>query len=651
MKRSATASKATLSPGNIRFARKHAFVLCALLSGLWGCKGAQVQAEGVPDKANTASAITIALIGTSDLHGYLEPRKNQVVDQNGTTHAVEKGGLALLGGYITNVRKSKPVLLLDGGDLFQGTLVSNLQEGRAVIDGYNALGYTAAAVGNHEFDYGPAGPKPVATLEADDPNGALKARIAEARFPFLSANLVDKKTDLPVAWPNLYPSRLVHIAGVPIGLVGAITEDTPRTTNVLNLRDVRISNIIPAVRAAAEQLRRSGAAAVVLTIHEGANCRDFHDPRVLSACENEDGRVLPIARALHDVIDAVVAGHSHAGISHFVDGVPVIQAFAYGQAFARADLVFRRTQNGFVLDKEKTVVHKPKEVCSVQVPLPDTHPSAHPAEGEGDGKGNRGVPPQKTWECEPKFLTGKTLLPATYEGLPVTPQKEVETALSPHIQLAAHKRAMPLHVTLPHRLPRHFKAESPLGQFLADLTRGAAAHTTGESVDLALQNGGGIRNELPQGPLTYGALFEVLPFDNHLAIVRLPGQALVDLFKKNIEGGHGVLLPSDGFQVTSRCIGSELSVSVLGPNGQPIDPQRTYTVAVSDFLALGGDNFGHIVPRLGKGAVKVYEDTMLREIIVQELQRYDGPFVRGILPQKRLLLPMPRPVRCPPPSM
>ena len=66
--------------------------------------------------------------------------------------------------------------------MWQGTLESNLGEGAAVVDAYNAMGYTAAAVGNHEFDFGPAGPAAIPEQPGDDPRGALKLRIAEAQF-------------------------------------------------------------------------------------------------------------------------------------------------------------------------------------------------------------------------------------------------------------------------------------------------------------------------------------------------------------------------------------------------------------------------------------------------------------------------------------
>ena len=97
--------------------------------------------------AAAAGPLTVSIVGTNDLHGYVFPF-------NG------RGGLELLGGYVRNLRRARAadggaVVLLDAGDTFQGGIESNLSEGGLVIDAYNALGYTAAAVGNHEFDFGP----------------------------------------------------------------------------------------------------------------------------------------------------------------------------------------------------------------------------------------------------------------------------------------------------------------------------------------------------------------------------------------------------------------------------------------------------------------------------------------------------------------
>src|SRR5207237_4735443 len=114
---------------------------------------------------------------------------------------------------------SGPSLLVDSGDLFQGTMVSNLAEGAPVVRAMNALGYAASAVGNHEFDFGPVGPH--ATAHAgEDPLGALRARAAEASFPFLSANItaeIKNSAAIKLPWKKW---QLVTVAGVTVGLVG-----------------------------------------------------------------------------------------------------------------------------------------------------------------------------------------------------------------------------------------------------------------------------------------------------------------------------------------------------------------------------------------------------------------------------------------------
>src|SRR5262249_53188603 len=130
----------------------------------------------------TPSIFTISIVGTNDLHGAILPTGGP-------------GGLALLDGFVRNLPSPRAadggaVLLLDAGDLFQGSLESNLTEGAVVVAAYNAMGYTASAIGNHEFDFGPSGAASTRTSEADDPRGALKARAAEARFPVLAANIL-----------------------------------------------------------------------------------------------------------------------------------------------------------------------------------------------------------------------------------------------------------------------------------------------------------------------------------------------------------------------------------------------------------------------------------------------------------------------------
>ncbi len=644
--------------------------LFVTLLGLSACPAPSPQPDTPPTTTTVAAGppsneLTISLVGTADLHGYVEARKLQVRGADGQPRTVQRGGLALLSGYLDNLRARQPVLLLDGGDMFQGTIVSNMSEGQAVIAAYNALGYHAAAIGNHEFDYGPAGPRSVPKAGSDDdPTGALKALAKGARFPFLSANLLDKATGQPVAWPNVYPSRIVELAGLRLGIVGALTEDTPRTTNSLNLRDVVVAPIVPAVRKEAERLRQQGVAAVILTIHEGANCSTFDNPRDATSCRNNDERIFRIADQLQGVVDAIVGGHSHAGIAHYAGEIPIVQAFSYGVAFGRIDLTFQRGAEGsWQLSRQKTQVHPPVEVCEVALPstLPKTASDAAPASlAESSASSSKpdaasAAPARRGPQarCDARVLEGAELRPAEYEGRPVVPNQTVTAALSPFIDRAVVRANMPVGVTLSQRVRRNFRNESVLGQLLADLMRSGASRVVGQPVDLAVQNGGGLRNDLPAGPLVYTHVFEVMPFDNRLAVVRLTGAQLVELFRRNAAGSHGVLVPS-GMRVSARCNGPNLEISLQRENGEAIVMDRKYAVALSDFLASGGDNFGGLVPSQQEQAtspnITMYDDVVLRDLVLEELQRYRGPLLNGEIGPLRLALPSPRPVRCGPPA-
>lgn len=646
--------------------------LVAGLALLAACAETQPVPSQAPVSATPAprpvERVTIALLGTSDLHGYVEARTLSVKGSDGQKHTVRRGGLALLGGYLANIRRHMPTLLLDGGDMFQGTMVSNLGEGRAVVDAYNTLGYQAAALGNHEFDFGPAGPRAVPSETGeDDPNGALKARAVDAHFPFLSSNLLDKKTGQPVTWPNVFPSTKVVINGVPIGIVGAVTEDTPLTTNILNLRDVTVAPVVPAVRAQAEALRQQGVAAVILTIHEGANCSSFDDPRDIRPCENKDERILSIVRQLNGAVDAVVAGHSHAGVAHFVGDVPIIQAFSYGLSFGRVDLTFSKQSGAWQLERGQSRMYPPAELCEVAVPpqgaaagaatgAPSSlAESAPPPSTAAAGAPGSAEPPRlpasrpPSARCDARVLEGTDLKPAEYDGQPVVPSAEIEAVLKPHLDRAYARANTALGVTLGDRVRRNFRNESPLAQLMADLIRSGASRVVGKPVDVALQNGGGIRNDLPAGPLNYVQVFEVQPFDNRLAVVRLTGAELVEIFRRNYASSHGVLVPS-GVKMEGRCVDRQLQLTIRRENGEPIDPKRTYLVAMSDFLASGGDSVGPSspVPTVPGQPPKVtfFDDVLLRDLIVEELQRYHGPLLSGQLQPLRLGLPAPRPVDC-----
>ena len=138
-------------------------------------------------------------------------------------------------------------MLVDAGDMFQGTLESNLGEGAAVVRAYNLLGYDAAAVGNHEFDFGPVGPAPTPRAPGDD--RARRAQGARRRGAVSRSSPPTWPTPRPGApppWPNVRPhDASSQVAGVKVGIIGMTTMATPRTTMAANFAGLAVKPLAP----------------------------------------------------------------------------------------------------------------------------------------------------------------------------------------------------------------------------------------------------------------------------------------------------------------------------------------------------------------------------------------------------------------------
>jgi len=470
---------------------------------------------------------TLSIIGTSDLHGHI-------------------AALPWLAGYLANlraVREPGGVVLLDAGDMVHGTLESNLGEGAPVIRVYNGLGYAAVALGNHEFDFGPVGPKTTPETAGDDPRGALKARASEARFPFLAVNVLDQATGKPVAWPNFRPSTIVEAASVRVGIIGAATPSTPRASLPANLAGLTFVAPAPAIAAEARKLRRQGAEVVIAVVHEGGACTRFADPDKLDSCDVRS-EIFAIARALpRRAVDAIVAGHTHQGLAHRVAGIPIIQAYANGRAFGRVDLKLDR-RSGKVVG---SVLHAPRDLCPGRAPE----------------------------HCQPP----------PYEGQPV--RMDVDAARLNAIAFAhARKKSDErLGVEVLRPLPRSRGQETALGNLLADLVRAAMPKS-----DVAMINSGSIRAALPAGPLTFGRFYQAFPFDNASAFAHIPAGELRGLWARSL-GRSGSLISLSGVRLFARCQDGALQVTLTRPDGSSIADDETLALVTTDFLATGGDGF------------------------------------------------------------
>ena len=563
--------------------------------------------EQQPSVAAPASpTVTLSIVGTNDLHGAILQRG-------------DRGGLALLGGYVRNLRAARArdggaVLLIDAGDMFQGTLESNLNEGASVIAAYNALGYAAAAVGNHDFDFGPVGPVSTPQQPSDDPRGALKARAAQAAFPLLAANTIDESTGKPVDWPNVRPSTIVTAAGVRVGIIGVITANARAVTIATNIGGLRFAPLAETIAGEAKQLRANGASVVVVTSHAGGRCTAFNAPTDLSSCE-PDEEIMRVARALPaGLVDVIVAGHAHSGMAHQVAGVAIIESYMGGRTFGRVDLVLDRTTRR-LLEKR---LFAPRDLCA-----------------RVDAGTNR---------CDPD-ASGSGRVRAEYENAPVVPDAAIARTIAPAVQAAEAQKKMPIGVTLstPIRRAAAASGDSPLGNLFTDAYRAGVP-----GADVSINNtSGGLRSDLPAGPLTYGSVFEVMPFDNRLVALRLTGAELRRVLAAQVSRVPA-LVGVSGLQMRVTCERGTVNLAMLRPNGTPVADTDRLLVATTDFLATGGDNiFVAVTP---PGGFNLEQDiTLVRDVVVDALRKRGGTlredqFVDAANP--RWMLPGKAPVAC-----
>ncbi len=473
--------------------------------------------------------VTLSLIGLNDVHGQLQPDD-------------ERRGLVSVSAYIEAVRNLRKldggaVLLIDAGDMFQGTLESNLEEGVPIIEAFNSLGVAATAIGNHEFDFGPVGPDAIPMRPGQDPRGALKARAREANFPFLAANLVDASTGELVDWDNVQPSVMLDVAGFRVGVVGVMSMNSLQTTIAANVMDLRLQPITEAVVREATQLRADGAELVIVAAHAGSRCTSFDNPQDTSSCWM-DGEIMRVARELPaGLVDHIVAGHVHEGIAHVVNGISITSSYSSTRAFSRTDFVMDRA-NGSILDR-------------------------------------RIYPPQ---------VPAAALTPALrYEGQALQGHREVAAIAEGARVFAENVKLEKIGVTLTEPFKYAPDVESALSNLMTE------AILDSFDGDIAIHNViGGIRNSLPAGELTFGAVYEMFPFDNLVTIHEISGATLREIIARKAATYRKPGFA--GMRVFISCNADGMEVVMRLDDGREIRDEDRVRIIANDFLALGGDD-------------------------------------------------------------
>ena len=538
--------------------------------------------------------VHVVLVGTTDVHGWFNGREDG---------GVARGGVPLFASYVNALRAAHGgrVVLVDSGDMFQGTLESNLFEGEPVVQAYNAVGYDGAAVGNHEFDYGPVGPA-VRAKPHEDELGALKKIAAQAKFPLLSANMTERETGKTPPWAKRYTT--VEVDGVTIGVIGLSTPDTPNVTVEANVRDLLFGDPVAATIEAARELRAAGADAIVVAAHMGGRCSDLHDPRGLGSCQDGHEAMRLLEALPPGTIDVYFGGHTHSQMRHFVNGVPAVQSSPLSTEFSTVEIWVDPEASRVV--SSRSMMRPPTMIC--------------------------GTVYSGTDRCDPRdALAGATLVPRVFEGKTIVRHPAVQAVVEPYLEQVAAKKNAPLGLTSTGAYVKHNMRESDIGNLIADALRAWA------DADIAFMNSGGIRSNLRAGDLIYSDIFEVSPFENYPAVVEMTGQQIIDALRLTTGGDRGILQVSGLRYTIDEARDADKPpaqrnrvASVMLENGEPLDLTKTYTVVMPDFLAHGGDGLAPVMKTVPAGSIVIHEEKPVRDAVIEALQKRGTPLVPAV---------------------
>lgn len=448
------------------------------------------------------------------------------------------------------------MLLLSGGDINTGVPESDLQDAEPDFRGMSRIGYDAMAVGNHEFD------KPVPVL--------MKQR-QWVNFPMLSANIYQDGKRM------FDPYAMFNLGGVKVAVLGLTTDDTAKMVNPEQVKGIEFRSPIAEAGKLVPELRQK-ADIVIAATHMGHYTDGQHGV-------NAPGDV-EMARAVKG-LDLIVGGHSQNPVcmkaenqrdDAYVPGAPcapdrqngawIVQAHEWGKYVGRADFEFR---NGKLkLSKYQLMpVNLKKSVKGV------------------DGKEQK---------------------------VPYTQLIEEDGKLRNFLQNFQNKGQAALDVPVGRTSAkldgdRGVVRSQPtnLGVFVGKVMMDKV------KADFAVSNSGGIRDSLPAGAINYRDVLKVFPFGSTLAYVDLNGQEALDYLKAaaSMTPGAGAFGQFAGVKL--RIVGGQLQQALIG--GQPIDPSKTYRMAINSFIAAGGDGYPVMNKHPGYVNTGFVDAEMLREYI------------------------------------
>jgi 5'-nucleotidase/UDP-sugar diphosphatase len=195
------------------------------------------------------------------------------------------------------------------------------------------------------------------------------------------------------------------------------------------------------------------------------------------------------------------------------------------------------------------------------------------------------------------FVQNGRLVNFAWAPVEIAPDKEINDMLEPYIKKASEslkevvgQAAAPF--VFGNRLTRY--QETALGNMITDANVWYFKTVYNQQIDFAFHNGGNMRTELPQGPITQEQILTILPFENYLYIVSLKGSDIIELFNFIAtipQGAGGFAQVSKEVRYTIDYSGGQGKLKDLTINGAPVDPNKTYRFCTNDYILGGGDGY------------------------------------------------------------
>ena len=494
-------------------------------------------------------------------------------------------GLAAVRDYL--VSQGDEVILVDDGDSIQGEPIGTMTKGEALVNLMGKIGYSVAIPGNHEFDYG---------------MDQFLTLAKNAEFDYISCNF-NKDGEL-----IFDPYVIRELDGVKVAFVGVttpktLTSSTPRYFQNEEgefvygfLQDETGEGVYGAVQKAVDDARAEGAEYVVVMGHLGdeEECRPWTYADVIT---NTSG------------IDVFLDGHSHD------------------------------TEQVTVKDKDgKDVL---RSACGTKLACIGYCRIA------ADGTITTGLYTWNNKVAAPALLgLNNKATDAVKEATKTLDAKLKETVASSEVTLTIYDPEAVDSNGKPIRMVR--RAETNLGDLCAD------AYRAQSGADVAFVNGGGVRVNIEAGKITLNDILKVHPFGNAMCVIEVTGQQILDALEwgaRNVPGENGGFLQVSGLTyeihsyIESPCksdensmfagIEGERRVQNVMIDGQPLDPEATYTLASHNYMLLDhGDGYTMFdgAPLL-QDSVKL-DNQVLIDYITETLggvigEEYEDPYGQG----------------------